>query len=53
LVDTCRCVTHDHPDAIEGHVELLGDDLRERRLVALAKISLPGEGRDAAVGMDG
>ena len=52
LVDACRGVAHDHADASEGHVELLGDDLRERRLVALAEIRLAGEGGDRAVAVD-
>ena len=53
LVDAALGVAHDHPDTIEGHIELLGNDLRERRLVALAQIRLPGERGHGAVGLDG
>ena len=46
------CVGGDHLDGFKGNVELFGRDLLERRLEALAKFDLAGEGRDAAVGID-
>ena len=39
-------------DAVEADVELLGDDLRDRDVDALAHVHLAEEGGDAAVGQD-
>ena len=39
-------------DPVEGHAEMVGDDLRKRRLVALPVRGRPGERGDVATGLD-
>src|SRR5262249_54955808 len=53
LVLAERRVAHQHEDAREADVELLGDHLRERRLHAGAELHLAAEHRDLPVRADG
>ena len=45
-------VSHDHVDGVQGHGELVGRHLRERRDDALPHLDLPGVDRDPAVAGD-
>src|SRR5438477_24637 len=49
--DLCR-VAEDHVHALDGHVELVGDELGERGPDALAEVDLPGERGDRPVALD-
>ncbi len=53
LVAGERRVAHDDIDLGDIHVELVGDDLRDRDVERLAHVHLAEEGGDAAVGQDG
>ena len=52
LVGRARGVAEHHDDARNGHVEFLGDDLRERGADAGAEIDMAVEGGDAAIRRD-
>ncbi len=52
LVHGARRVSHDDGHAIEGHVELLGDDLREGGADAHSRLDLADRRGDGAVGGD-
>ena len=52
LFDDGRVAVLDR-DVLDRHAELIGQHLRERRLVALAVRRRAGRGRDAAVALDG
>ncbi len=45
-------VAHDDVDLVDGDVELVGDDLRDRDIERLPHVHLAEEGGDAAVGRD-
>src|SRR5262249_46137197 len=47
-----RGVAHDHGHALERDVELVGDDLADRDVDALAHVHLAEEGGDPTVGTD-
>ncbi len=52
LVGRERAVAEHHRDAREGHVQFLGDDLRQRRSDARAEIDVAAEGRHIAGSRD-
>ena len=52
LIGRIRRVAQNQFDGGEGEVELLGDDLRQRRADAGAEIDMAAKGDDAAFGGD-
>ena len=44
-------VAQDHAHVLDGHVDLVGHDLRERGADPLSEVDLAGEGDDRAVGL--
>ena len=53
FVRRARGVARNHRDSAQAHVELIGDDLRERGGDALAQLDLAGKHGHSTVGIDG